>query len=132
MNVTYQLDDELLKRAKVVATRRDTSVAQLVREGLEQQVAFGAPMQRPGAQVTYETLVGYALGEIPRGVVMDALGLDHCRELLSLLGAAGLPMPTVPAATRAEMVAGLIDALKAAGALSEDGKRTSSSAGLGK
>ncbi len=132
MNVTYQLDDELLKRAKLVATGRDTSVAQLVREGLEQQVAFGAPIQRPGAHGAYETLVGYALGEIPRGVVMEELGLDHYRELLSLLGAAGLPMPTVSAATRAEMVAGLIDTLKAAGVLSEDGKRIGSSAVLRK
>lgn len=123
MNVTFQLDDELLRRAKLSAARRDTSVAQLVREGLEQQVALDAPMQRPGCQGTYETLVAYSLGQIPRGVVMEDLALDHYRELLSLLGAAGLPMPTVPAASRAEMTKRMISVLQSAGALSKDGQR---------
>jgi hypothetical protein len=129
VNVTYQLDDELLKKAKLVAVRRGTSVAHLVREGLEQQVTFGSPMQRPGAQGTYEILVAYSLGEISRSVVMHELGLDHYRELLALLGVAGLPMPTVPAVTRAAMVKNLIGVLKAAGVLSEAGKRVSGPVG---
>jgi hypothetical protein len=117
MNVTFPLDDALLKKAKLLAARRDTSVAQLVRNGLEQQVALEAPLQRHGANGTYEILMGYSLGEVPRGVAMEELGLDHYRELLALLGAAALPMPTVPAATRAEMVNDLLAVLRDAGAL---------------
>ncbi len=115
MNVTFQLDDELLRRAKLVAARRETSVSQLVREALEQQVAHDGLLERSGAQGGYETLVEYSLGEIPRSVAMERLALDDYGDLLGLLGVAGLPMPLVPAATRAEMVADMMATLAQAG-----------------
>lgn len=113
--MTFQLDDELLRQAKVLAANRDTSVTQLVREGLEQQIAFAGPLERTGAAGTYETLVAYALGQVPRAAAMERLGIGYYGDLLALLGAAGLPTPTVPAATRAEMVADMLSVLRAAG-----------------
>lgn len=46
---------------------------------------------------------------------MERLGIGYYGDLLALLGAAGLPMPTVPTATRAEMVADMLSVLRVAG-----------------
>lgn len=54
---------------------------------------------------------------------MDRLGIDYYGDLLGLLGAAGLPIPLVPAATRAEMVADMMKTLEAAGALPKNRRR---------
>lgn len=127
MNVTFQLDDELLRQAKLLAARRDTSVTQLVREGLEQQVALDADVQRSGARGAYEVLVDYSLGRVPRAVAMEQLGIDYYGDLLGLLGAADLPMPVVSAATRAEMVADMLKVLKDAGAHPVSARRVTAS-----
>jgi hypothetical protein len=115
MNVTFQFDDELLRQAKKVAARRNTSVASVVRQGLEQQVAIEKPLASPGAQGAYEALVDYSLGRVPRRVAMEALGLEDYGDLLAMLGASGLSQPIVPAAERAKMVKDMLSALSEAG-----------------
>ena len=115
MNVTFQFDDELLRQAKKVAVRRNTSVASVVRQGLEQQVAIEEQLVKPGAQGAYETLVDYSLGRVPRRVAMEILGLEDYGDLLGMLGAAGLSQPIVPTAERAKMVADMVSVLREAG-----------------
>jgi hypothetical protein len=115
VNVTFQLDDELVRRAKLVAARRNTSISAVVRQGLEQQVAMDESLAKPGAHGSYEALVNYSLGRAPRRVTMDLLGLDDYADLLHMLGAAGLSQPIVPAAERATMVQEMLDVVRGAG-----------------
>ena len=115
MNVTFQLDDELVRRAKLVAARRNTSIASVVRQGLEHQVAIDEPLAKPGAQGAYEALVNYSLGRLPRRVAMDVLGIEDYGDLLRMLGAAGLSQPLVPASERAKMVQDMVNVLRQAG-----------------
>ena len=86
-------------------------------------MANEASIHRSGASGAYETLVSYSLGELPRGVALQRLGMDYYGDLIALLGAAGLPLPTVPAATRAEMVADMLAALRDAGGKAARGRR---------
>ena len=114
MNITFALDDELIAAAKVVAAKHGTSVTNLVRTSLEQQVAIDNDSTSLSACGVFQELIDYSMGFKPRTVVMGELGLDDYGSLLRLLNAANLPHPIVPIAKRKSMVAEMTTALQAA------------------
>jgi hypothetical protein len=108
VNFTGAVDRELLKRAKIVATKSDTSVNALFNAELRYLVETfeAAEMSR---NHNFKTILDFSLGRIDYRVAMDTLGIDSDEDLFLLMAQAHLPMPRLPeAATR-----GMLDSLHA-------------------
>jgi len=108
VNFTGAVDRDLLKRAKIIAAKSDTSVNALFNAELRHLVETFE-----GAEATdnhnYPLLLDFSLGRRTGDNAMRALGIDSEEDLFLLMAQAHLPMPRLPEAATQEMV----DQLKA-------------------
>lgn len=106
VNFTGSVDRDLLKRAKVIAAKSDTSVNALFNAELRYLVET-YEMAEAAENQNYRTLLDFSLGRIDDRAAMNALGIDSDEDLFLLMTQAHLPMPRLSAAATQEMVAQL-------------------------
>jgi hypothetical protein len=108
VNFTGAVDRDLLKRAKIIAAKTDTSVNALFNAELRYLVETFESAEASSNQ-NYRTLIEFSLGRIDDLAAMAALGIDSEEDLFLLMAQAHLPMPRLAdAATQ-----GMVDALNA-------------------
>lgn len=108
VNFTGSVDRDLLRRAKVVAAKADTSINALFNAELRYLVETFEASEASGNR-NFKTLLDFSLGRINDHVAMSALGIDSEEDLFLLMAQARLPMPRLPdASTR-----GMVDSLNA-------------------
>ena len=106
VNFTGAVDKDLLKRAKVVAAKSDTSINALFNAQLRYLVeTFEAA--ESGRNANYASLLAFCLGKLDGAAALDALGIDSEEELFLLMVQARLPLPRLPDAQTAAMVEAL-------------------------
>ena len=103
VNFTGSVDRDLLKRAKVIAAKTDTSVNALFNAELRHLVETFEAAESTGNQ-NFKVLLDFSLGRIGDDKVMQALGIDSEEDLFLLMAQAHLPMPRLPDATTQGMV----------------------------
>jgi len=108
VNFTGSVDRDLLKRAKVVAAKSETSINALFNAELRYLVETFEAAEAAGNQ-NFRKLLDFSLGRTSDLAVMEALGIDSHEDLFLLMAQAHLPMPRLPDAVTEEMV----DSLKA-------------------
>ena len=109
VNFTGSVDRELLKRAKVIAAKSDTSVNALFNAELRHLVETFEASEANG-NGNFKTLLDFSLGRVDGRQAMAALGIESDEDLFLLMAQAHLPMPRVSeSATRA--MADLLHAL---------------------
>lgn len=111
VNVTIALERDLLRQAKVIAARYDTSVNALLRNYLAHLTELGVVEHRP-AGGNVETLFRFSMGLMPRNAAMRSLGVSDYGLLIRLMNAAGLPLPSVPIQSRKAMVDTFLKAMR--------------------
>ena len=116
VNFTGAVDRQLLKRAKIIAAKSDTSINALFNAELRYLVETFEAAEVSGNQ-NYKTLLDFSLGRIDNQVVMDTLGIDSDEDLFLLMAQAHLPLPRLPETTMQNMV----DSLHTLAALSGQG-----------
>jgi hypothetical protein len=110
VNFTGAVDRDLLKRAKILAAKADTSVNALFNAELRYLVETFEAAEASGNQ-NFRSLLDFSLGRINDLEVKDQLGIDSDEDLFLLMAQAHLPMPRLPkAATQA-----MVDSLRALG-----------------
>ena len=92
VNFTGSVDRDLLKRAKVIAAKSDTSVNALFNAELRYLVETFEAAEAAGNQ-NFKTLLDFSLGRIDDQAVLTALGIDNQEDLFLLMVQAHLPMP---------------------------------------
>jgi hypothetical protein len=92
VNFTGAVDRELLKRAKILAAKNDTSVNALFNAELRYLVETFEAAEASGNR-NFMTLLDFSLGRIDDRKTMDALGIDTDEDLFLLMAGAHLPMP---------------------------------------
>lgn len=108
VNFTGAVDRDLLKRAKIIAAKTDTSVNALFNAELRHLVDTFEAAEASGNQ-NYRLLLDFSLGRLAGDATMLALGIDSEEDLFLLMAQAHLPMPRLPdAATR-----GMVEQLQA-------------------
>jgi hypothetical protein len=107
VNFTGAVDRDLLKRAKVVAAKSDTSINALFNAQLRYLVETFESAEA-GRNVNYPTLLAFSLGKLTGAEVSQALGIDSEEDLFLLMAQARLPMPRLPEAQTADMVDALL------------------------
>lgn len=108
VNFTAAIDRDLLKRAKVLAAKADTSVNALFNAELRYLVETFEAAEAAGNQ-NFCILLDFSLGRRDDRETMAALGIDSDEDLFLLMAQAHLPMPRLPdSVTR-----GMVDALNA-------------------
>ena len=103
VNFTGSVDRDLLKRAKVVAAKSDTSINALFNAELRYLVETFEAAERSGNR-NFATLLDFSLGRLGDGEAMDALGIDSVEDLFLLMAQAHLPMPRIAEAQTQQMV----------------------------
>ncbi|MBW7900892.1 MAG: hypothetical protein H3C26_05420 [Rhodocyclaceae bacterium] len=103
VNFTGAVDRDLLRRAKVLAAKTDTSVNALFNAELRYLVETFEVAEAAGNQ-NFRVLVDFSLGRVNDAAAMDALGLESEEDLFLLMVQARLPMPRLPDAQTDEMV----------------------------
>lgn len=106
VNFTGAVDRDLLKRAKVIAAKSDTSVNALFNAELRYLVETFELAEAAGNQ-NYRILLDFSLGRIDDLAAMRALGIDADEDLFLLMAQAHLPMPRLSEAATQGMVAEL-------------------------
>ena len=106
VNFTSAVDRDLLKRAKVIAAKSDTSVNALFNAELRHLVETYEAAQGTGNQ-NFATLLDFSLGRIDDSNALDRLGLDTEEDLFLLMAQAHLPMPRLRQSTTRTMAARL-------------------------
>lgn len=86
-NTTFNLPEELVKRAKAYAAAHGTTMTAIVREHLDAVTSSGR------SSVTDDPLLAYSQGRLSRSDAIRLLGLRDHADLLVSLGDADLPMP---------------------------------------
>jgi hypothetical protein len=112
VNFTGAVDRNLLKRAKIVAAKAETSINALFNAELRYLVETFEAAEANGNQ-NFRAMLDFALGRCDDRAAMQALGIDSEEDLFLLMAQAHLPMPRVPDAATRAMVAEL-DALDTA------------------
>jgi len=107
VNFTGSVDRALLKRAKVIAAKADTSINALFNAELRYLVQTYEAAEAAGTQ-NFRTLLDFSLGRSNDRAAMTALGIDSDEDLFLLLAQVRLPMPRLPEEATRQMV----DALK--------------------
>jgi hypothetical protein len=108
VNFTGAVDRELLKRAKVIAAKSDTSINALFNAELRYLVETFEAAEVSSNQ-NFKTLLDFSLGRIDDLTAMNTLGIDSQEDLFLFLAQAHLPMPRISElATR-----GMVDSLHA-------------------
>ena len=103
VNFTGSVDRDLLRRAKVVAAKNDTSVNALFNAELRHLVETFEAAEVGGNQ-NFRALLGFSLGRISGDETMRALGIDTEEDLFLLMAQARLPMPRLSDAVTQDMV----------------------------
>ena len=106
VNFTGAVDRDLLKRAKVIAAKTDTSVNALFNAELRYLVETFEAAEAAGHQ-NFRTLIDFSLGRADDLATMAALGIDSEEDLFLLMAQARLPMPHLPETQTATMVGAL-------------------------
>lgn len=92
---TCAVDRDLLKRAKLVAAKADTSINALFNAKLRHSVETFEAAEAAGNQ-NFRTLLDFSLGRIDHHAATNALGIDSDEDLFLLMTQAHLPMPRLP------------------------------------
>lgn len=103
VNFTGSVDRDLLKRAKVLAAKSDTSINALFNAELRFLVETFESAEAGGNQ-NFRTLVDFSLGRMGASESMRALGIESEEDLFLLMAQARLPMPRLPDAQTDAMV----------------------------
>lgn len=103
VNFTGAVDRDLLKRAKVIAAKTDTSVNVLFNTELRHFVETFEAAEISGNQ-NFKVLLDFSLGRLSDDEAMRALGTDSEEDLFLLMTQAHLPMPRLPEAVTRGMV----------------------------
>ena len=103
VNFTGAVDRELLKRAKVIAAKSDTSVNALFNAELRYFVETFEAAEASDNQ-NFKTLLDFSLGRVDDRIAMASLGIDSQQDLFLLMVQAHLPMPRLPESTTQNMV----------------------------
>lgn len=106
VNFTGAVDRDLLKRAKIIAAKNDTSVNALFNAELRYLVETFESAENTGNQ-NFRTLLDFSLGRIDDLAAMNALGISSEEDLFLLMAQAHLPMPRLPESATQDMVDGL-------------------------
>ncbi len=102
VNFTGSVDRDLLKRAKVIAAKSETSINALFNAELRYLVETFEAAELSGNQ-NYKTLLDFSLGRIDDHLAFAALGIDSAEDLFLLMVQAHLPMPRLPEAVTQRM-----------------------------
>jgi len=108
VNFTGAVDRDLLRRAKVIAAKTDTSVNALFNAELRYLVETFEAAEAAGNQ-NFRTLIDFSLGRADDLATMAALGIDSEEDLFLMMAQAHLPMPRLPA----KATEGMVDQLNA-------------------
>jgi len=103
VNFTGAVDRDLLRRAKVIAAKTDTSVNALFNAELRHLVETFEAAESSGNQ-NFKVLLDFSLGKRTDADAMRALGIDAEEDLFLLMAQAHLPMPRLPEALTRSMV----------------------------
>ena len=106
VNFTGAVDRELLKRAKVIAAKSDTSINALFNAELRYLVETFEAAEVSSNQ-NFKTLLDFSLGRTDDLTAMNTLGIDSQEDLFLLLAQAHLPMPRISELATRGMVDGL-------------------------
>ncbi len=106
VNFTSSVDRDLLKRAKVIAAKSETSVNALFNAELRYLVETFEGAEAKGNQ-NFKTLLDFSLGRVDDLSAMDALGIETQEDLFLLMAQAHLPMPRLSETVMKEMVRSL-------------------------
>jgi hypothetical protein len=110
VNFTGSVERNLLKRAKIIAAKSDTSVNALFNAELRYLVeTFEAA--EAGNNHNFKNLLDFSLGRGDAASTMEKLGIDSEEDLFLLMAQARLPMPRLDRATTAAMVDSLQELL---------------------
>jgi len=102
VNFTGAVDRDLLKRAKIIAAKSDTSVNALFNAELRYLVETFEAAEAGGNQ-NFRTLLDFSLGRLDDLATMNALGIDSEEDLFLLMAQARLPMPRLPETSTRQM-----------------------------
>jgi hypothetical protein len=102
-NFTASVDRDLLKRAKVIAAKSDTSINALFNAELRYLVETFEASESAGNQ-NFTVLLDFSLGRRADDEAMRALGIDSDEDLFLLMAQAHLPMPRLADAATQDMV----------------------------
>ncbi|MEZ5592493.1 MAG: hypothetical protein R3F53_18020 [Gammaproteobacteria bacterium] len=105
-NFTGSVDRDLLRRAKVIAAKTNTSVNALFNAELRYLVETFEAAEAADNQ-NYKTLLDFSLSRIDDVTAMQRLGIDSEEDLFLLMAQAHLPMPRLPDDKTRAMVAEL-------------------------
>ena len=103
VNFTGAVDRDLLKRAKVIAAKTDTSVNALFNAELRHLVETFEAAEISGNQ-NFRVLLDFSLGRLADDEAMRALGIDSEEDFFLLMAQAHLPMPRLSDAATRNMV----------------------------
>ena len=106
VNFTGAVDRDLLKRAKILAAKTDTSVNALFNAELRYLVETFEAAEVSSNQ-NYRALLDFSLGRVNDVEVMQLLGIDSDEDLFLLMTQAHLPMPRLSVTTTHSMVESL-------------------------
>lgn len=103
VNFTGAVDRDLLKRAKVLAAKAETSVNALFNAELRYLVETFEAAEAASNQ-NFRILLDFSLGRGDDRATMAALGIDNEEDLFLLMAQAHLPLPRLPETTTQCMV----------------------------
>lgn len=92
VNFTSSIDRALLKRAKIIAAKTETSINALFNAELRYLVETFEAAEANGNQ-NYKNLLDFSLGRIDDVTVMRHLGVFSAEDLFLLMAQSHLPMP---------------------------------------
>lgn len=103
VNFTGSVDRDLLKRAKVIAAKSDTSINALFNAELRYLVETFEAADESHNQ-NFKTLLDFSLGRIDDQQALSFLGSDSQEDLFLLMAQAHLPMPRLSGSDTQHMV----------------------------
>ena len=106
VNFTGSVDRDLLRRAKVIAAKTNTSVNALFNAELRYLVETFEAAEAADNH-NYKTLLDFFLGRVDYVTAMQMLGIDSEEDLFLLMAQARLPMPRLADDKTQAMVAEL-------------------------
>ena len=106
VNFTGSIDRALLKRAKILAAKSETSVNALLNQELRYLVETFEAAESSCNQ-NFMSLLDFSLGRLNDLEVKDHLGIESDEDLFLLMAQAHLPMPRLSSETTQDMVASL-------------------------
>jgi hypothetical protein len=103
VSFTAAVDRDLLRRAKIIAAKADTTVNALFNAELRYLVETFEAAEAAGNQ-NFKVLLDFSLGRLAGDEAMRMLGIDSEEDLFLLMARSHLPMPRLPDETTQEMV----------------------------